>query len=76
MAKAKVNAAQEILEMIEIASGKRLLEKNDDRHKRNAMFGWYLYDILDVKKQMTTYNENISVNIEMPFLCAIFTKKY
>ena len=43
-AKAKANAAQGIPEMIEIAEGKHFRENNEEKHNRNAKFGWYRYD--------------------------------
>ena len=51
VAKAKANASQGIPEMLEIASNKRYRDNQDKRHTRNARFGWYLYDILDIKKE-------------------------
>ena len=43
-AKAKANAAQGIPELIEIAVGKNFRENNEEKHWRNAKFGWYRYD--------------------------------
>jgi len=43
-AKAKANAAQGIPELIEIAYGKHFRENDEEKHWRNAMFGWYRYD--------------------------------
>ena len=62
LAKAKANAAQGIPEMIESASGKRFWKNNDDRHKRNAMFGWYRYEsrfalpVYNVDGEVERYN--------------------
>ncbi len=42
--KAKANAAQVIPQMIEIASGGNYRENNEDKHRRNAKYGWYRYD--------------------------------
>ncbi len=50
-AKAKANAAQGIPELIEIAEGKYFKKNNAEKHRRNAKNGWYLYDILDIKKE-------------------------
>ena len=43
-AKAKANAAQGIPELIEIAVGKYFRENNEEKHWRNAKYGWYRYD--------------------------------
>ena len=43
-AKTKSNAAQGIPELIEIAVGKHFRENNEEKHWRNAKFGWYRYD--------------------------------
>ena len=42
--KAKANAVQGIPEMVEIATGGNYKENNDEKHSRNAKFGWYRYD--------------------------------
>ena len=42
-AKAKANAAQGILEMIEIATEKGFRENLKEKHKKNAEKGWYYY---------------------------------
>ena len=44
IAKAKANAAQGIPEMLEIADNKRYRENADERHIRDAKYGWYRYD--------------------------------
>lgn len=43
-AKAKANATQGIPELIEIAVGKYFRKNNEEKHWRNAKFGWYRYD--------------------------------
>lgn len=43
-AKAKANATQGIPELIEIAVGKHFRKNNEEKHWRNAKFGWYRYD--------------------------------
>ena len=43
-AKAKANATQGIPEMIEIAEGKHFRKNNEEKHSRNAKYGWYRYD--------------------------------
>lgn len=43
-AKAKANASQGIPEMLEIAIGKHFRDNNEEKHWRNAKFGWYRYD--------------------------------
>ena len=42
--KAKANAVQGIPEMIEIATGGNYKENDEEKHNRNAKFGWYRYD--------------------------------
>lgn len=44
LAKAKANAASGIPEMVEIALNKRHRPNSDERHIRNAKYGWYRYD--------------------------------
>lgn len=44
VAKAKVNAAQAIPEIIEIATSKTVEENKKEKHSRNAKNGWYRYD--------------------------------
>ncbi len=44
IAKAKANASQAIPEMLEIATNKRHFVNTDERHLRNAKYGWYRYD--------------------------------
>ena len=61
-AKAKANAAQGIPELIEIATGKHFKENDEDKHKRNAKYGWYRYDsrfalpVYDDKGEVDRYN--------------------
>lgn len=45
VAKAKANAAQAIPELIAIASNPKFEENRKSKHKMDAMFGWYRYDI-------------------------------
>ena len=44
LAKAKANATQGIPEMIEIAGGKRYKANMEQKHYRDARYGWYRYD--------------------------------
>ncbi len=44
IAKAKANASQGVLEMLKIAANKRYVENNDERHARDARYGWYRFD--------------------------------
>ena len=44
LAKTKANAAQGIPELLETAGNKRFMENRDQRHIRNARYGWYRYD--------------------------------
>ena len=53
-AKAKANAAQGIPELIEIAVDQHFRENNEDKHWRNAKYGWYRYDS---RFALPVYNE-------------------
>ena len=44
VAKAKANASQGLPEMITSANGKHFRLNNEDKHNRNAKYGWYRYD--------------------------------
>ena len=44
LAKAKANAAQEIPELVKIATNKRYQENLKDKHIKDAKYGWYRYD--------------------------------
>ena len=61
-AKAKANAAQGIPELIEIAVGKHFRENNEEKHWRNAKYGWYRYDsrfalpVYDESGEIERYN--------------------
>lgn len=44
LAKAKANAAQEIPQLIETASGKRYKDNLAGKHAHDAKYGWYRYD--------------------------------
>lgn len=62
VAKAKANATQGIPELIEIAENRRYRENQDERHIRNARFGWYRYDsrfelpVFDEEGNLERYN--------------------
>jgi len=43
-AKAKANATQGIPELLEIATGVHFRQNDEEKHWRNAKFGWYRYD--------------------------------
>lgn len=45
MAKAKANAAQAIPELIRIATNPKHEMNRKEKHKTDAMFGWYRYNI-------------------------------
>ena len=45
VAKAKANAAQAIPELIRIASNPKHEENRKEKHKIDAVYGWYRYDI-------------------------------
>ena len=61
-AKAKANAAQGIPEMIEIATGGNFKANDEEKHNRNAKYGWYRYDsrfglpVYDDKEEVERYN--------------------
>lgn len=61
-AKAKANAAQGIPELIEIAVSKHFRENNEEKHWRNAKYGWYRYDsrfalpVYDESGEIERYN--------------------
>lgn len=61
-AKAKANAAQGIPELVEIAKGKHYRENKNEKHIRNAKYGWYRYDsrfaipVFDSMGQIERYN--------------------
>lgn len=62
LAKAKANAAQGIPELIEIATNKRYQNNLNDKHNKNAKYGWYRYDsrfalpIYDESGDVVRYN--------------------
>lgn len=43
--KAKASASQGIPELIKIANNSRWEENKEDKHRKDAKFGWYRYDI-------------------------------
>ena len=53
--KAKANAVQGIPEMIEIATGGNHKENDEEKHIRNAKFGWYRYD---TRLALPVYNDD------------------
>ena len=61
-AKAKANATQGIPELITTAQGKHYRENKEDKHYRNAKYGWYRYDsrfalpVLNEKDEVERYN--------------------
>ncbi|WP_302327215.1 hypothetical protein [Enterocloster lavalensis] len=62
LAKAKANAAQGIPELIEIAQNRRFRENLEQKHHKNAKFGWYRYDtrfavpVFDENNNVLRYN--------------------
>ena len=42
--RAKANVVQRIPELIEIATGGNFKENDEEKHNRNAKYGWYRYD--------------------------------
>jgi hypothetical protein len=57
-AKAKANASQGIPEMLEIAKGGNFRENKEEKHNRNAKYGWYRYDS---RFALPVYDENGTV---------------
>ena len=53
-AKAKANASQGIKELLEIAVDKHFRENTEEKHARNAKFGWYRYNS---RFALPVYNE-------------------
>ena len=45
LAKAKANAVQIIPELIQHATNKRWIENKSEKHSKNAINGWYRYDV-------------------------------
>ena len=45
LAKAKANAAQVVIEMLENAENRRWVENKDGKHDKEANGGWYRYDV-------------------------------
>ncbi len=45
LAKAKANAAQVVVEMLENADNRRWVENKDSKHNKEANNGWYRYDV-------------------------------
>ena len=62
-AKAKANAVQGLLKIIEAASQRRYQENLSEKHKDNAKYGWYRYDsyfalpVLDERGRIERYNQ-------------------
>lgn len=63
LAKAKANAAQGILEMIEIAENKRFRENLAKKHNKNAKFGWYRYNSRFAIPIFDDYGEVLRYNV-------------
>lgn len=62
-AKAKANASQGIPELIQIATNETFSENTKEKHKRDAKYGWYRYDVRfalpvydDKKEEIVRYN--------------------
>lgn len=45
LAKAKANASQVIVEILENANNRRWVENKDSKHNKDANDGWYRYDV-------------------------------
>lgn len=55
VAKAKANATQGIPELLEIAQGNNYKKNDEEKHNRNAKYGWYRYDS---RFALPVYNKN------------------
>ena len=62
LSKAKANSSLMIPELIKIAKGKKHKENEKEKHKRDAMYGWYKYlvrfaiPVFNNDKQIERYN--------------------
>ena len=45
LAKAKANASQVVIEMLENADNRRWVENKDNKHQKEASGGWYRYEV-------------------------------
>ncbi len=55
VAKAKANATQAIPELIRIAVNRKHEVSRKEKHKTDAMFGWYRYNILAKKETSSPF---------------------
>ena len=45
LAKVKANAAQVVADLIVTATNRRFVENKGEKHKNDAIYGWYRYDV-------------------------------
>lgn len=62
LAKTKANLVQVIPQIIEGATNRRWVENKDDKHKENAIGGWYRYDIQFSMRVQDPQKESYSLN--------------
>ena len=60
---AKANASKAICELIKIASNKSFSENYEEKHKKDAKFGWYRYDTRFAIPKYNDENELIGYNV-------------
>ena len=63
LAKAKANLVQGIPELINSAIGKRYSENKKVKHRNDAKYGWYRYNLKFALPVYNNKNEKIKVNI-------------
>ena len=54
VSKAKANASQSIPELIQIATNEQFSENTKKKHRKDAKYGWYRYD---VRLALPVYND-------------------
>ena len=62
LAKTKANLAQVIPQIVEGATNRRWVENKDDKHKEDAIGGWYRYDIQFSMRVLNPQIEGYSLN--------------
>ena len=62
LAKTKANLAQVIPQIVKNATNRRWVENKDDKHKENAIGGWYRYDIQFSMRVQDPQKDGYSLN--------------
>lgn len=70
-AKAKANAAQGIIEMLEIATNKRFYENKKEKHSFRAKNGWYYYT---TRFALPIYKNDVKTDIYNVFSACLLVK--